>query len=204
VSSHAVAGWRSAPDRSTRSRMPTSAVAKTISQAASRGAPSRNNGLPGQTSVPWVAPALGNVPRMWLKAWRGECDPNAMRLALTRTRVVLITFVLFTVAPFAYAMTRSWFWEREHSTAPVATALFVLVVVALVLGRYRWAWILLAVFYGGGIVAWGFDSHRFAPRHVLGLALDVVVFGLLVSSPMRDRLRRPVGIRARRTHLSQG
>lgn len=128
-----------------------------------------------------------------------------MRVPLTRTRVVLITFVILAISPFAYAMTQSWFWERQHSTAPVATALCVMVVGALVIGRYRWAWILLAALYGGAIVAWGFDSHRFEARPVLGLAFDVALFGLLVSSPMRDRLRRPIGIRAaRRVHLSQG
>jgi hypothetical protein len=147
---------------------------------------------------------FGNVTRKWLKVWRDECDPNGMRLPLTRMRLVLITFVVLAIAPFAYAMTRPRFWEHEHSTAPVATALFLLVVAALVLGRYRWAWILLAVVYGEGVVAWGFDSHRFEGWQLAGLAQGVAVFGLLVSSPMRDRLRRPVGIRARSAHLSQG
>ncbi len=146
----------------------------------------------------------GNVTRSLVKAYRGQCDHEGMPLPLTRTRVVLIPFVILAVAPFAYAMTRSWFWERDHSTAPLATALYVLVVGALVLGRYRWAWILLAIFYGTAIVAWGFDSSRFAAWQVLRLAGDVIVFGLLMSSAMRDRLRRPVGIRARSAHLSQG
>jgi hypothetical protein len=125
-------------------------------------------------------------------------------LQLTRTRIVLITFVILAIAPFAYAATRSWFWRREHSMAPVATALYLLVVAALVLGRYRWAWALLAVFYGAAVMTWGFDSRRFAFWYVLGLVLNVVTFALLVSSPMRGRLRRPVSIRLRGAHLSQG
>ena len=127
-----------------------------------------------------------------------------MPLQLTRTRIVLITFVILAIAPFAYAATRSWFWQREHSMAPVATALYLLVVGAFALGRYRWAWVLLAVFYGTTVVTWGFDSRRFASWYVIGFVINVVTFALLVSSPMRDRLRRPVGIRQRGAHLSRG
>jgi hypothetical protein len=147
---------------------------------------------------------FGIVTRTRLKAYRGECDHDCMGLPPTRTRAILITFVIVTGAPFVYAMTQSWFWQHDHSTAPVATSLYVLVVGALVFGRYRWAWILLALLYGSGIVAWCLDSHRFGPLQVLGLALNVTAFGLLLSSPMRDRLRRPVHIRARSAHLSRG
>jgi hypothetical protein len=127
-----------------------------------------------------------------------------MPLQLPRTRVVLVAFVILAIAPFAYAATRSWFWQHQHSMAPFATALYLLVLGTLVLGRYRWAWVLLALLYGGAIVTWGFDSDRFAPRNVLGFVVDVATFALLVSSPMRDRLRRPVGIRVRSQRPSHG
>lgn len=122
---------------------------------------------------------------------------------LTRSRVVLISFLILAIAPFAHAATRHWFWQPEHSAAPVATALYLLILAAL-LGRYRWAWLMLAVLYGAALVGWGFDSHRFALRQLLGFALNIAVFALLVSTPMRDRLRRPVSLRARSAHSSQG
>src|SRR3954453_6863709 len=100
---------------------------------------------------------------------RARYDQDRMPSELSRTRAVLVAFVILAIAPFAYAATRSSFWQHQHSMAPVATALYVLVVGALVLGGYRWAWVLLAVLYGVAIVTWAFDSGRFAPRNVLGL-----------------------------------
>jgi lysylphosphatidylglycerol synthetase-like protein (DUF2156 family) len=135
---------------------------------------------------------------------RGECDHDGMPSKLPRTTVVLVAFVILAIAPFAYAATRSWFWQHQHSMAPVATALYLLVLGAFVLGRYRWAWALLAVLYGIAIVTWGFDSDRFVPRNVLGFVVGVATFALLVSSPMRDRLRRPVGIGVRGQRASHG
>jgi hypothetical protein len=66
------------------------------------------------------------------------------------------------------------------------------------------AWFLLVFLYGWAIVMWMFESDRFATRWVLGLAYDLVTFALLVSPPIRDRLRKPVSIRRRREHLSLG
>ena len=76
-----------------------------------------------------------------------------------RTGVVLILFVIFAVAPFAYAATRPEFWQHKHSLAPFVTALYLAVVASLVVGRRRWAWALLALFYAGGDAGWLFDSH---------------------------------------------
>jgi hypothetical protein len=117
-------------------------------------------------------------------------------------RLVLIAFVVLAIAPFAVAATRSSFWQRQHSMAPVATALYLGVVVALVVGRYRWAWITLAVFYAVAFVIWAFDDGRFSTRSLVAVALDALVLALLLSLPMRDRLRRrvtmPQGHQARR------
>src|SRR4051794_32761049 len=135
---------------------------------------------------------------------RARYDQDRMPSELSRTRAVLVAFVILAIAPFAYAATRSWFWQHQHSMAPVATALYVLVVGALVLGRYRWAWVLLAFLYGVAIVTWVFDSGRFAPRNVLGLVVGVATLALLVSPPMRDRPRRPISIRARSLPVSHG
>lgn len=140
---------------------------------------------------------IGMSPERGSLVYGGECDHEGMTLELTRTRAVLITFVILAIEPFAYAATRSWFWQHKYLMAPVATAAYLLVLAGLVLGRYRWAWLLLAVLYGSAMVTWGLDPHRFAPWYVLSLALNVAVFALLLSSPMRARLRRPVRVRAR-------
>ena len=108
------------------------------------------------------------------------------------SRRVARAFVLVAVAPFVVAATRSSFWQHKHSMAPVATALYLTVVLVLVVWRSRWAWALLVLFYGAGLVSWGFDSHRFSLWRVLALAVDVAAFGLLVSAPMRRRLRPTV------------
>ena len=127
-----------------------------------------------------------------------------MAPALNRTRAALIAFVILGVAPFAYAATRSWFWQHEYVLAPVAAGCYLLLVGALVLGRYRWAWVLLALLYSVAIVSWGFDEDRFTARWVLGLTYDAAALALLMSHPIRDRLRRPVNFWPRRKHLSLG
>jgi len=115
-----------------------------------------------------------------------------MRVQVTRSRAVLVAFVVLAVEPFVYAATRSSFWQRQYWLAPVATALYLLVVGALVFGRYRWAWVLLALLYGAAIVSRVLDSSRSTTWHVFGFAINLVTFALLMSSPMRDRLRRPL------------
>jgi hypothetical protein len=111
------------------------------------------------------------------------------------TPVVLVAFVVLAVAPFVVAATRSSFWQPEHSMAPVATALYLVVVGALVVGRFRWAWILLTLLWAFALVGWLFDSNRFALTHLLGFAGALATLALLISTPMRRRLRRPVLVR---------
>jgi hypothetical protein len=115
-----------------------------------------------------------------------------MARATAITRIVLVAFVVFAVTPFVIAATRSSFWQPEHSMAPVATAIYLAVVAALVVGRYRWAWMLLGLFWAFVVVVWPFDSDRFAATHVLGFVAALATLALLVSTPMRRRLRRPV------------
>ena len=104
-------------------------------------------------------------------------------------------FVVLAVAPFAYAAAHSWFWQREHSMAPLATVLFLILLVALVRGRYRWAWMLFAVVYVAGLAGWAFDVRRFEPRTLLFLAVNVGALALLLSPQMRRRLKHPVDLR---------
>jgi hypothetical protein len=103
----------------------------------------------------------------------------------TTTRVALAVFVVLAVVPFVVAATRSSFWQPEHSMAPVATALYLAVVGALVFGRFRWAWMLLALFWAFVVVAWPFDSDRFSVTHLLGFVGAVATLGLLVSARPR-------------------
>ena len=76
--------------------------------------------------------------------------------------------------------------------APVATALYLLVLLALVVRRYRWAWLLLALFNGAAVIGWAFDQHRFAPMRTLWYGVGLATFMLLMSRPMRNRLRHSV------------
>lgn len=130
-------------------------------------------------------------------------DNADMTSPRTRATAVLIAFVVLAVAPFAYAATRSWFWQHEYLMAPVATALYLVVVTALVVGRYRWTWWSLTLFYGVAIVSWIVDFGQLPPRYLLALAMNLSVLGLLLSSSMRDRLRRPVHVRLRRSRISR-
>jgi hypothetical protein len=118
---------------------------------------------------------------------------NSMEYRSVRaTRSVLVVFVALMLAPFLWAASQSWFWQGRHSMAPVATAVFAALVAALVVGRYRWAWIVLALIYGAVLVSWAFDSRRFVSTHVVGLVLNVGAFVLLVSPPVRNHVRPPV------------
>jgi predicted membrane channel-forming protein YqfA (hemolysin III family) len=83
--------------------------------------------------------------------------------------------------------------------APVATAVYLTVVLALVVGRYRWAWVLLVLFNGAAIVGWAFDAHRLAPMRAVWYFLTLGTLLLLLSAPMRGRLRQPVSL-PRRVH----
>jgi hypothetical protein len=111
-------------------------------------------------------------------------------------RVLLVTFSMLAVAPFLIAATKEWFWEPEHSVAPVATALYLLVVLAFVVGRFRWAWILLAVFYGLAVVP-ALVHPPSTGRELLFFVLGLATFAALLCAPMRQRLRRPVRLRQR-------
>lgn len=110
-------------------------------------------------------------------------------------RRVVGAFVVLAVAPFAYAAAHSWFWQREHSMAPLATALFLVLLFALVLGRYRWAWLLFALASVAALAGWPFDGHRFETKTLLFAAVNLGTLTLLLSPPMRRRLKRPVDIR---------
>jgi hypothetical protein len=116
-----------------------------------------------------------------------------MRTHVTRERVVVVAVAVLSVIPFVIAATKPSFWEPEHSMAPVATAIYLAVVAALVVGRYRWAWVLLVVFNVASAVGWPFDSGRFDSTALLSFGLDLLLLLLLFSNAMRRRLRRLVG-----------
>jgi hypothetical protein len=111
--------------------------------------------------------------------------------------MLLLLFSILAVTPFVIAATKASFWQPQHSMTPVATALYLIVVLALVLGRFRWAWILLTLFYGIADLSSVVHPPHTLRAYLLGLLLGVATFVVLVSSPMRDRLRRPVRLRHR-------
>jgi len=130
----------------------------------------------------------------------GRCDDLCGVSRLATTRFVLGAFVIFAVAPFGRAALHSWFWQSQHLTAPVATALYLAVVVALVAWRRRWAWLLLVFLDGSATATWPFDAHRFDPTHLLAFVEGVVTLALLLSAPMRQRLRPPLTARSVSSH----
>jgi hypothetical protein len=105
-----------------------------------------------------------------------------------------LAFAACALVPILIAATKSSFWERQHSMAPVAAAIYIAIVVVLVTARYRWAWILLVLFEGFADLIWITHPHA-TVGYVLGLVLGVATLALLLSPPMRTRLRRPVAFR---------
>jgi hypothetical protein len=110
-------------------------------------------------------------------------------------QVVLTVFVVLTVAPFVRAALTSSFWSPEHSMAPVASLLFFGLVAAVVVGRFRWAWVLLVLFEAGGLVSWAIDPTPFHVSDVPFYVAAVGSFLLLLSPTIRHRLRKPVRFR---------
>src|SRR4029077_684887 len=81
------------------------------------------------------ARVFGKCPSTEVMPKPGQCDDLGGMARFTTTRFVLGAYVIFAVAPFGRAALHSWFWQGQHSTAPVATALYLAVVVALVAWR---------------------------------------------------------------------
>lgn len=91
----------------------------------------------------------------------------------------MICYLVLAALPFVVAAAHSWFWEHEHSTAPVAAAIWIALLVALLL-RKRWAWWLLIVFQSAILISFVFDFTDIA-----ALLLNIASFGVLLSGPMR-------------------
>jgi O-antigen ligase len=113
----------------------------------------------------------------------------------TRERLLLGSFSILAVAPFAYAATKSSFWQTD--TAPVTAVLYFAVVFGLVVGRYRWAWFLLFVLDGAVQASWLVHPPNDLKKIVFAL-IGFAALILLLSPAMRARLRHPVPFRLRR------
>jgi hypothetical protein len=100
------------------------------------------------------------------------------------TSLVVASYVVLAAAPFVLAATHAWFWEHDHSTAPVAGVLVAVLLVALVL-RQRWAWWLQVVFEAAILISFAFDFTA-----VSALLWNLASLALLVSPPMRRNVRR--------------
>ena len=107
-----------------------------------------------------------------------------------RTRLVLFAFSLLAVQSLLFAAISLGNDTHKHSASKVSTgvvvaviviasAVLVVLLVALVL-RHRWAWLVLVLLYGSGLVVGVFNFNG-----VIEPILDVIRFGLLISSPMR-------------------
>jgi hypothetical protein len=113
------------------------------------------------------------------------------KMRSTGERLVVAVFLVFDIAPLAYAATQSWFWQR-HSVAPTSAAIELAIAGALVLGRYRWAWVLLTLLFGLEVVGWPLTADPLQASSILWAGSNAVALAALLSSPMRRRLRRPV------------
>ena len=97
---------------------------------------------------------------------------------------VVTSYAVLALLPFVLAATHAWFWEGEHSTAPVASGIAIAVLVAL-LFRKAWAWRLLVLVQAVALISFVFDFTS-----VLALALNLASFALLLSPQMRRFIRR--------------
>jgi hypothetical protein len=116
----------------------------------------------------------------------------ALRWPPDRRAAFVVVFVLLTIVPFVRAATHSWFWDLERSIALESTALFLAVLAALMLGRYRWAWIVLVLLEGSVFIGEAVDQ---SPLHAIDIPFyiaSIASFALLLSPTMRHRLRKPV------------
>ena len=104
-----------------------------------------------------------------------------------RTQLVLLAYAVLALAPLVFAATHAWFWDQEHSSAPIAVGAFALLLAALLL-KQRWAWLLLAVFQAAVLVSFAFDFTT-----VPALLLNAASLALLLSAPMRGYIRAEPG-----------
>jgi len=103
----------------------------------------------------------------------------------TEQRVPAV-FTLLWVGGLVYAVAHPSFWQRAHDMAWLAVPLLLILDVFL-LRHSRVAWWLFVVLLGSGVVT---EVVHLAHQHVsatwlVGAALGLVEFGLLVSPQMR-------------------
>ena len=94
-------------------------------------------------------------------------------------RAVVLATALLWLCPLVVAASRDSFWERQHSTAPVAGGLIVLLVIAM-LRRHQWAWALLLIFEVSEVVGYAVALPDFP-----WFLINVATLALLLSPQMR-------------------
>jgi hypothetical protein len=114
-----------------------------------------------------------------------------------RAQAVVGAFVVLAVGPLVWQASKSSFWSPEHSTAPIATLIYLAMVGAMVFRRARWAWIILVLLHGAVLVGWVIDAGSVRLVYIPLYAAGIGAFGLLLSSTLRLRLRKPVRFRER-------
>jgi putative copper export protein len=103
-----------------------------------------------------------------------------------RTRFVLLAFIVLAVQPLLVGELSVLFSPHKHATVVgtlVGFAILAAILVALLTAlvrRRRWAWLVLVILFGLSLIL---DLFYF--NGVVRFTLDVIVFALLVSPPMR-------------------
>lgn len=127
-------------------------------------------------------PLMTTLRRRWFN-WQTSLDG--------RTRVVLLAVILLAVQPLLIGELSVLLSSHKDSTVVGIVSGFVILItilamllVALVRGR-RWAWLVLVLLFGFAVVL---DAFNF--NGVVKSIIDVIVFALLVSPPMRRHINR--------------
>jgi hypothetical protein len=103
---------------------------------------------------------------------------------------VPIAFTVLIVSGLVYSAAHAWFWQRAHDVAWLAAPLILLLLV-LLLRRSQVVWWIFVSVFGVGVItdlAHVFSGHVSA-GWVIGAAVGLVEFGLLVSPAMRGFVR---------------
>jgi MFS family permease len=108
-----------------------------------------------------------------------------------RTRAVLLAFVVVAVQPLLIGELSVLLSPHRHATVVGIMAGFVILaailamLLAALVRRRRWAWRVLALLFGAGVILDVFNLND-----VVAFIIDLIALALLMSPPMRRYVNR--------------